>query len=63
MLLVGFVFGWISIRVALLSIIKSKVLIKESSGFWMKCYLKAIFLPFSTEFFEVLAAAYPIEPL
>ena len=63
MIAAGFFFGWIFIRVSLLSIICYKVELDENSGFWLKSYLLAIFSPFSIELFEVLAAAYPIEPL
>jgi hypothetical protein len=59
----GFVFGWIFIRVSLLSIICYKVKLEEASGFWLKSYLLATFSPLSIELFEVLASAYPIEPL
>jgi hypothetical protein len=59
----GFVFGWIFIRVSLLSIICYKVELEEASGFWLKSYLLATFSPLSIELFEVLASAYPIEPL
>jgi len=59
----GFFFGWIFIRVSVLSIICYKVELNETSGFWLKSYLLAIFSPLSIELFEVLAAAYPIEPL
>ena len=63
MVVAGFIFGWIFIRVSLLSIIFYKVKLEESSDFWLKSYFLAIFSPFSLELFEVLAAAYPIEPL
>ena len=59
----GFIFGWIFIRVSLLSIICYKVKLDEPSGFWLKSYFISIFSPLSIELFEVLAAAYPIEPL
>ena len=59
----GFIFGWIFIRISLLSIICYKVKLDETSGFWLKSYFICIFSPLSIELFEVLAAAYPIEPL
>ena len=59
----GFVFGWIFIRISLLSIICYKVKLNETSSFWLKSYFLSIFSPLSIELFEVLAAAYPIEPL
>jgi len=59
----GFVFGWIFIRVSLLSIICYKVTLNETSSFWLKSFFLSIFSPLSIELFEVLAAAYPIEPL
>jgi hypothetical protein len=59
----GFVFGWIFIRVSLLSIIFFKIKLDETASFWLKSYFISIFSPLSIELFEVLAAAYPIEPL
>ncbi len=59
----GFVFGWIFIRVSLLSIIFFKIKLDETASFWLKNYFISIFSPLSIELFEVLAAAYPIEPL